>query len=107
MTVTSNGKLSATGAIREAVPVILAAAFEEQLAKYGTKPNMDWSTPVPDGFDVVGAFMFLPVIKRADQPLMPSTVLWVWPYQDPNLLDGWTLSQLEALFPQWEPSVAL
>lgn len=83
--------------------MILAAASEEQQAKYGTLPNTDFTTPLPAGFDVVGGIRFLRVIKRDDQPVAPSTVMWVWPYQDPALLDGWTLSQIETMFPFFTP----
>jgi hypothetical protein len=103
MPTTDDGSFPLAAQQAEAAAAILAAACEEQQAKYGTLPNTDPRTPVPDGFDTVGGIRFLRVIKRVEQPVAPSTVMWVWPYQDPQLLDGWTLSELETMFPFFEP----
>jgi hypothetical protein len=73
MPTTDDGSFPLAAQHAEAAAVILEAACEEQQAKYGTLPNTDFRTP------------------------------WVWPYQDPALLDGWTLSQIETMFPFFEP----
>lgn len=104
MPITGDGSIPVVAQARQAANVILSAAAEEQQSKYGTLPNRDLKTPVPDGFDVAGAIYYLRIIKRVSDPVAPSTVMWAWPYQDPAILDGWTLSQIEAMFPFFEPS---